>query len=172
MHRVFSVSIKFAFLVFSFTTLFSISATSIAPLNSYSTALRRYPYLTDVVGRYATINWATGRSDTSGLLRYGKVGAESCTAHSVIPTKTPISVNGVPEYQWKARLNLQPGTQYCYRVYLGTSPVNQIDLLGSDPAPVFWTQVPAGANHAFSFVVFGDWGYVGEIGRASCRERV
>ena len=164
MQRDFSVSIKLVFLALSLIALFGISATSIAPLNSYSAALRRYPYLTDVVDPYATINWATDRSDTSGLLRYGKVGAETCTAHSVIPTKTPISVNGVPQYQWKAQLHLQPGTQYCYRVYLGTSPVRQIDLLGSDPAPAFWTQVPAGANHPFSFVVFGDWGYVGSSG--------
>jgi hypothetical protein len=160
--RSFSRKVVIAFLCI--VTLFSISATPKSTQNAYSPVLRRYPYLTDVVGSYATINWATDRSDTSGLVRFGKVGAEACTAHTAIPTKTPISVNGVLQYQWKAQLNLEPGTRYCYRVYLGTSPVSQIDLLGSDPAPSFWTQVPAGANESFSFIVIGDWGYVGASG--------
>jgi hypothetical protein len=164
MQRVLLVLFRAAVLFASLFTLVGISSASTAPLNSYSPALRRYPYLTDVIGSYATINWATDRSDTSGLVRYGKVGAEACTAHSMIPTKTPISVNGVLQYQWKAQLDLEPGTQYCYRVYLGTSPVGQIDLLGSDPAPTFRTQVPAGANQPFSFIVLGDWGYVGAAG--------
>ena len=164
MQRHLLVLLRVAVLFVSLVALFGSSSASSAPLNSYSPALRRYPYLTDVVGSYATLNWATDRSDTSGLVRYGKVGAEACTAHAVIPTKTPISVNGVPQYQWKAQLELEPGTQYCYRVYLGTSPVSQIDLLGSDPAPEFWTQVPAGAHQSFSFIVIGDWGYVGAAG--------
>ncbi|HEY9528431.1 MAG TPA: DNRLRE domain-containing protein, partial [Anaerolineales bacterium] len=164
MYRDLIVPIKVAVVFLFLMALSGITSASGAPLNSYSPALRRYPYLTDVVGSYATINWATDRSDTSGLVRYGKVGAEACTAHAVIPTKTPISVNAVSQYQWKAQLNLEPGTRYCYRVYLGTSPVSQIDLLGSDPAPTFWTQVPTGANESFSFVVFGDWGYVDASG--------
>jgi Calcineurin-like phosphoesterase len=164
MHRNFSISRKVAVALVSLVALFSIAGTSKSTLTSYHPALRRYPYLTDVVGSYATINWATDRSEMSGLVRFGKAGAESCTAHFAIPTRTPISVNGVPEYQWKAPLNLEPGTQYCYRVYRGTSLANQIDLLGSDPAPSFWTQVPAGANGSFSFVVIGDWGYVNASG--------
>ena len=148
-------------LVMSF---FASSSVSSAPAGSYSPALRRYPYLTDVVGSFATINWATDRSESSGLVRFGKVGSEACTAHAVIPTKTPISVNGVLQYQWKAQLNLATGTQYCYRVYLGTSPTNQIDLLGTDSAPSFWTQVPTGTTQPFSFIVIGDWGYVDSSG--------
>jgi hypothetical protein len=131
---------------------------------SYSSQLRRYPYLTDVVGPYATINWATDRSQTSGAVRFGKVGSESCTAHYVPATKTAITVNGVLEYQWKAMLNLTTGAQYCYRVYLGSSPVSEVDLLGSDSAPTFWTQVPTGATNSFSFAVFGDWGQVDSAG--------
>jgi hypothetical protein len=142
----------------------TVSTAASLPENSYSPALRRYPYLTDVVSTYATVNWATDRSESSGGVRYGKVGTESCTAHYVIPTKIPISVNGVPQYQWKAQLNLEPGVQYCYRVYLGTSPTGEIDLLGSDPAPNFWTQVPMGANQSFSFAVIGDWGQVDASG--------
>ncbi|MGB8983624.1 MAG: DNRLRE domain-containing protein, partial [Anaerolineales bacterium] len=132
-----------------------------------SAALRRYPYLTDVVGSYATLNWATDRSETSGALRYGKVGSEACTAHYVPATKTAISVNGSLQYQWKALLDLVPGTQYCYRVYLGSSPANEIDLLGTDTSPSFQTQVPAGDGQSFSFIVFGDWGYVDSSGTNS-----
>ena len=142
----------------------AVTTASGAPASSYSSALRRYPYLTDVVGTYATINWATDRSESSGGVRYGKVGSESCTAHYVSGAKTALSINGVLAYQWKAQLDLVPGTQYCYRVYLGTSPSNQVDLLGSDSAPSFWTQVPSGATGSFSFVVIGDWGQVDSSG--------
>lgn len=154
----------FAALCLSLLTLFSISATSNSVEASYSPALRRYPYLTDAVGSYATINWATDRSESSGAVRFGKVGSEACTAHYASASKTLISVNGVPQYQWKAQLNLEPGTQYCYRVYLGTSPTGEIDLLGTDPAPSFWTQLPMGTNQSFSFIVIGDWGYVNSSG--------
>jgi chitodextrinase len=160
----FSFRLKLVIVFLSLIGLFGISATSSSVLSSYSPALRRYPYLTDAVASYTTINWGTDRSDTSGGVRYGKAGSEACTAHYVAGSKTPISVNGVLEYQWKAQLNLVPGTQYCYRVYLGTSPVGQIDLLGSDPAPSFWSQVPSGGNQPFSFVVFGDWGMVDSSG--------
>ncbi len=151
----------------SLLALLLISASSGSSAASYSTALRRYPYLTDVVSSYATVNWGTTRSESSGSVRFGKVGSESCTAHSVAATKTAISVNGVAQYQWKAQLQLEPGTQYCYRVYLGTSPANAIDLLGTDSAPSFWTQVPPGASQSFSFAVIGDWGYVGSSGTNS-----
>src|SRR5215207_7074586 len=164
MQKAFSSRVKFAILFFSFMALFAISAAPSSTLNSYSPVLRRYPYLTDVVGSYATINWATDRSESSGMVRYGKAGLEACTAHYAAATRTPISVNGVLQYQWKAQLKLEPGTQYCYRVYSGTSPVSAIDLLGSDPAPSFWTQVPMGANQPFSFMVFGDWGYIDASG--------
>src|SRR5690349_9604858 len=149
-----------------------IAASSGSASASYSSQLRRYPYLTDAVGSYATINWATDRSQISGAVRFGKVGSESCTTHYVPATKTAITVNGVLEYQWKALLNLMPGTQYCYRVYLGSSPVNQVDLLGSDAAPTFWTQVPSGANQSFSFVVFGDWGEVDSAGANPSQARL
>jgi len=161
-HFSFRAFIGAAFLLV--TGFLLVSTASGAPASSYSTALRRYPYLTDVVGPYATINWGTDRSESSGGVRYGKVDSESCTAHYVAGTRTAISVNGVAQYQWKAQLDLQPGTQYCYRVYLGSSPVTEIDLLGSDSSPTFRTQVPSGANGSFSFVVFGDWGQVDSSG--------
>lgn len=160
----FSLRVKLALVFLSLIPLFGVSATSHSVLNSYSPALRRYPYLTDTVRSYSTVNWATDRSETSGAVRFGKVGSEACTAYYVPATKTPISVNGVLQYQWKAQLTVLPGTQYCYRVYLGTSPTNEIDLLGTTPARAFWTQIPMGANQSFSFVVLGDWGYVDASG--------
>ena len=131
---------------------------------TYNSHLRRYPYLTDVVNSYATINWATDQYFSTGAVRWGQVGAESCTAHYTPASRIVVNVNGVLEYQWKAVLNLLPNTQYCYRVYLGSSPSTEIDLLGSDAAPAFWTQVPSGSTQSYSFIVFGDWGFVGASG--------
>jgi hypothetical protein len=127
----------------------------------YSTHLQRYPYLTDVVNNYATVNWATDNSGSTGSVTWGQVGSEACTAHSVTATKTNMTVNGVSEYQWKANLTLSANTQYCYRVFQGST-----DLLGSDAAPRFWTQVPAGSNQSYSFAVLGDWGNVDSTGAA------
>jgi hypothetical protein len=126
------------------------SAAGLAP------PLTRYPYLTDVVGGNATVNFGTDQTKISAVVKWGQAGVESCTAHTTTVTKTNLSVNGVGEYQWKAQLSpLQPDTAYCYRPYFGTA---QIDLLGSDPAPQFVTQLPAGSAKAFSFAVLGDWG--------------
>jgi Calcineurin-like phosphoesterase len=143
----------------------SISAAAV--LATYSAALRRYPYLTDLVNSangsigYATINWATDRSDTTGAARWGQVAGDgSCSpTNTVTATRTDLIVNSVNEYQWKAQLSLAPNTQYCYRVVLGAT-----DLLGSDPSPRFWTQVPTGSSQPFSFAVIGDWGNVDGVG--------
>ena len=128
---------------------------------AYAPQLTRYPYLTDVVGTTATVNWATDRSRTSGRLRYGREGVESCSAHSVSATRTSMTVNGVAEYQWRATMSgLVPAARYCYRVEFGTvAPV--IDLLGTDPSISFSAQLPAGAPAPFSFAVLGDFGAVG-----------
>ena len=145
-------------------TLLLFLASSSSAASGYSPHLRRYPYLTDTVISYATVNWATDRSSSSGAVRWGKVGSESCTAHYVPASRVAVTVNTVAEYQWKALLNLAPGNQYCYRVYSGSSPATEVDLLGTDTAPSFWTQVPSGSTRPFSFVVFGDWGYVDASG--------
>jgi hypothetical protein len=116
--------------------------------------LTRYPYLTDVVQGFATVNWATDRSATKGSITYGRVGQESCTAHTVSASKTAITVKGVAEYQWKAKLSgLLANTRYCYRVFLRST-----DLLGGDASPQFWSQIPAGVSVPYSFAVLGDWG--------------
>ena len=129
---------------------------------AYEPQLTRYPYLTDVVGSTATVNWATDRSRTSGRVKYGEVGLESCTAHALTASRTSITVNGVSQYQWRAQLEgLRPGSRYCYRVEFGTAtPV--IDLLGADASPTFPAQLPPGAAAPFSFAVLGDWGAAGD----------
>jgi hypothetical protein len=144
--------------VFAAAALLLPAATAIAPAAAASLAppLTRYPYLTDVVGGNATVNFGTDQSKISAVVKWGQAGAESCTAHTTTATKTNISVHGVGEYQWKAQLSaLLPDTAYCYRLYFGTS---LIDLLGSDPAPQFVTQLPVGSSKPFSFAVLGDWG--------------
>ena len=86
---------------------------------AYAPQLTRYPYLTDVAGGGATINWATDRSSASAYVTWGAAGVESCTAHSKSASRTQITVGSTPEYQWKARLALAPDTTYCYRVVSG-----------------------------------------------------
>jgi hypothetical protein len=131
-------------------------------VSAYAPQLTRYPYLTDVVGTSATVNWATDRSRTNGRIKYGEVGAESCTARTLTASRSSITINGAQRYQWRATLTgLEAGARYCYRVEFGAaSPI--IDLLGSDPSPSFLTQMPAGSSEPFSFAVFGDWGAAGE----------
>jgi hypothetical protein len=144
--------------VFAAAALLLPAATVATPAAAASLAppLTRYPYLTDVVGSNATVNFGTDQSKISAVVKWGQAGAESCTAHTTTATKTNISVHGVGEYQWKAQLSpLLPDTAYCYRLYFGTA---QIDLLGSDPAPQFVTQLAVGSSKPFSFAVLGDWG--------------
>jgi hypothetical protein len=122
--------------------------------------LARYPYLTGVVGDgstcYATVNWATDRSQTTGYATYGRAGIEPSTAHRVNGSKTSISVNGVLEYQWKAKITgLLPGTAYTDRVFF-TTP--QVDLLGADVSPTFTTPPAPDSTSPFSFAVLSDWG--------------
>jgi chitodextrinase len=143
------------------------SATSGAlATTAFAPALRRYPYLTDVVNSadaatgFATINWATDRSATTGAAQFGTVDAGgSCTpSTTVTATRTALTVNSVLEYQWKAMLTLLPDTQYCYRITLGG-----LDLLGTDASPRFRTQLPTGSTAPLSFAVFGDWGSVDSV---------
>ena len=123
--------------------------------------LRRYPYLTDVVGGSATVNWGTDRTVTASTVTYGPAGG-SCTENAASATPTEIMVRAVPQYQWRATISVQPGTRYCYRVHAG--PGNAIDLLGPDPSPEFSSALAAGSNEPYSFAVLGDWGHTGGDG--------
>ena len=125
-----------------------------------ASSLRRYPYLTDLVGGAVTVNWATTTAVSAGSVAYGRSGTEACTAHTVAATRTSITVGSTTEYQWKAQLSgLTQDAPYCYRVLGGST-----DLLGSDPSPVFRAQVPPSTSAPFSFAVFGDWGTTGSDG--------
>jgi hypothetical protein len=137
-----------------------ISALPGSAVASYSSTLRRYPYLTDLVKRNVTVNWATTTAIASGSVRWGRVGSGNCSAHDTVATKTTITVGSTTEYQWKAELSdLTKDTEYCYRVYGGTT-----DLLGTDPTPSFRSQVRARSPQPYSFAVFGDWGMVDDDG--------
>ena len=118
-----------------------------------SSALRRYPYVSEVVGNSATLNWATDRSQTTGTAKWGAVVNGQCsgTSNSVTATKVSITVGSTPEYQWPAVLNFPSTGTYCYRVQLGS-----VDLLGSDASPRVPTAATPGSS--FSFAVFGDFG--------------
>ena len=118
--------------------------------------LTRYPYLTDVVQTFATVNFATDRSNTTAKLKYGKVGQESCTAHSVYAVedcdrrghRLGVPVEGEAHGSDAEREVLLPDLLRYH----------SIDLLGGDPSPQFWSALPAGSNQSYSFAVFGDWG--------------
>jgi hypothetical protein len=126
--------------------------------SAFSQQLRRYPYLTDAVAGGVTVNWATDRSVAAGSVTWGIAGSEACTARPAAATPTAVNVNGVLEYQWKARLAVGPDTTFCYRVFGGA-----VDLLGTDAAPQSTTQVTPGSAVPFTFAVFGDWG-LGQAG--------
>ena len=130
--------------------------------HAYSAKLLRYPYLTDVVGSSATINWATDRSSTTSVIKWGTVASGSCMTNSKSAAKTSVTVGSLDEYQWKATLTLTPNTQYCYRIFLGSNP--QTDLLGADASPQFVSQLPAGSSELYTFAVFGNWGEVDSSG--------
>jgi Calcineurin-like phosphoesterase len=114
--------------------------------------LRRYPYLTDALAGGVTVNWGTDQSQTTGTVTWG-AGGEPCLAHAAPATRATVNVNGVLEYHWRARIQVGPGTSFCYRVFAGA-----VDLLGTDPSPQASTQVPPGSTAPYSFAVFGDWG--------------
>ena len=135
---------------------------------SPSASLTRYPYLTDLVGRHVTVNWATTTAIASGKVVYGRVGAETCHAHKATAMSTPITVGAIPEFQWKAELTgLAKDARYCYRIMGGGER-----LLGPGPAPIFRSQVPPTSSKTFSFAVIGDWGLVGPSGVNSDQSNV
>jgi hypothetical protein len=119
---------------------------------TYLSALKRYPYVSEVVGNSARVNWATDRSQSSGTATWGPVTNGSCTPSSqVTASEAAIVVGSTSEFQWTALLAFPgPGT-YCYRIQLAGA-----DLLGSNPSPQVKTAAPSGS--AFSFAVLGDWG--------------
>ena len=121
-----------------------------------SSSLRRYPYLTDLVKRAVTVNWATTTSIGSGTVRWGPMSSGSCAANQATASRTSITVGSAKEYQWKAKIvGMRRGKRYCYRIFGGST-----DLLGTDPTPSFQAQIAKRSTTPFTFAVFGDWGQV------------
>jgi Calcineurin-like phosphoesterase/Bacterial Ig domain len=123
---------------------------SVAAANSV--ALTRYPYVTDVVGNSARINWGTDRSQSTGSATWGVVSGGTCTpTNTAAATKISITVGSTGEYQWTAPIAFPGSGTYCYRVQLGTT-----DLLGTDSSPQVTTAAAPGSS--YSFAVLGDYG--------------
>src|SRR5918911_5426483 len=88
--------------------LLTILSHGLAPQNTppafaqVNTHLGRYPYLTDVVGQHATINWGTDHlaNNWTGRATWGKAGG-GCATNAVSATKSSISVKGVQAFQWQ-----------------------------------------------------------------------
>lgn len=131
--------------------------------------LKRYPYLSDAVGTYVTVNWATDRSQSTAAVKWGRVSSTgSCTAETNVPaTRASITVNGVLQYQWKASFSVGSSPEFCYRVYLGAT-----DLLGTDGSPRAKPQVPVGSAASYKFAVLGDTGQVDANGANAAQSRV
>jgi len=130
-----------------------------------SAALTRYPYVSEVVGNSATLDWGTDRSQSTGTATFGAVANGSCTPSTPVTAKSvAITVGSTLEYQWSAALAFPaPGT-YCYRVQLAGA-----DLLGTDPSPKVSTAAAPGAP--FSFAVLGDYG-AGTTAESSVMSRI
>jgi hypothetical protein len=137
-------------------TLLASPSAALASLPGASALLTRAPYLTDVTSSSVSVTWATTTKNT-GVVTYGTAG--NCAAHSAAATAagTPVSVNGVTEYQNSVQIpSLAASTSYCYRITTGgPSPV---DLLGSAPSPSFTTLQAPGGTQPVTFDVLGDWG--------------
>ncbi|MDQ1511431.1 MAG: acid phosphatase type 7, partial [Actinomycetota bacterium] len=142
------------------TSALSTAVTTTTPA-PYGSQLTRAPYLTDLVGLNAIVNFATDRSDGTASVLYGAVTSGVCSlTTTATASRSTISVNGIFEYQWKANLILPATGTYCYRPYLGP-----VDLLGLNTSLQFNSQVPLGSLQPYSFAVFGDWGQVDATGQ-------
>lgn len=117
--------------------------------------LLRNPYLTDDSSNHAMLELATNTQSPAVNVTYGQ--SPGCTGSSINRTGTPITVNGVSEYQFKFPLtNLAAGTLYCYTVV--QSGVTLYDNSGGRTA--FHTAMATTDTRPYSFAVFGDWGSV------------
>jgi hypothetical protein len=125
---------------------------SSASAATYASALKRYPYISEVVANSARLNWATARSQSTGSATWGAVSGATCTpTNTAAATKISITVGSTSEYQWTAPITFPASGTYCYRVQLGTT-----DLLGTDSSPQVTTAAAPGSS--YSFAVLGDYG--------------
>jgi Calcineurin-like phosphoesterase len=138
------------------------------PAAAATAQVTRYPYLTDVVAAgdtdNATVNFATDQTVTAAYVTLGPAGG-TCAGTNRTGSKTAISVNAVPENQWKVKFTgLSARTSYCYRLHSGSPTDPGADLLGSDDSPVFSTPPAPGSSSSFKFAVWGDWGFTNTAG--------
>jgi hypothetical protein len=132
---------------------------------AHSPALTRYPYVSEVVGNSATVDWGTDRSQSSGTATWGAVTNGACTPSNPVTAKmVAITVGTTNEYQWSAVLTFPGAGTYCYRAQLAGA-----DLLAGDPSPQVKTAAAPGSS--FSFAVLGDWG-AGTTSEASVLSRI
>ena len=125
---------------------------SSASAATYASALKRYPYISEVVANSARLNWATDRSQSTGSATWGTVSGATCTpTNTAAATKISITVGSTSEYQWTAPITFPASGTYCYRVQLGTT-----DLLGTDSSPQVTTAAAPGSS--YSFAILGDYG--------------
>ncbi len=144
------------------------AASGVGPAAAATAQVTRYPYLTDVVAAggtdNATVNFATDPTVTAAYVALGRAGG-TCADTRRTGSKTAISVNGVPENQWKVKFTgLSAGTRYCYRLHSGSPTAPGVDLLGSAGSPVFSTPPAPGSSSSFKFAVWGDWGFTNSAG--------
>ncbi|AQT67990.1 Calcineurin-like phosphoesterase [Anaerohalosphaera lusitana] len=104
----------------------------------------KVPYLQSPGPDRMTICWETDRN-TPGTLFLGKNGKYERSIGPITPERIDVFL-GSDRYLYTARLtDLTPGTQYQYRVQIGTSP---------SPLYTFKTFDPA--NPSVSFIMYGD----------------
>ena len=139
---------------------FGLAAPGFANAAAYDPHLTRAPYVTDLVGLHAIVNFATDQSGTAASVRYGPFDGTTCAlSFTQAASRTTVKVGALYEYQWKGSLSLPSSGRYCYRAMLGTT-----DLLAAESSAAFTSQVSAGSSEPFSFAVFGDWGLVDAAG--------
>ena len=107
---------------------------------SYASALKRYPYVTDVVGNSATLNWGTERRRAPGRPPGGRSSGglhadEHGDSHQGVHHRRLKS-----EYQWTAPITFPP------RDLLLPGATRDHDLLGTDPSPQVTTAAAPGSS--------------------------
>ncbi len=137
-------------------TAVTLAGSALAGLPGASSLLTRAPYLTDLTRSSVRVSWAT-RSQSRGLVEFGPVGHCAARTDASPQLGSPITVNGVREYQNSVEITgLAPYHAYCYRV--ATRASDRIDLLGSNASPQFTTMRRGRSAGRFTFDVMGDWG--------------
>jgi hypothetical protein len=143
----------------------ALCALAVPAAQAATSALTRMPYLTDATSASVRVSWATLSGGTANRITWGPAGG-SCSQYAATGTGTAITVNGVAETQWTARLgHLAPNSRYCYQLTDGGAPVLA--------APItFGTPAAPGDATAFSFDVIGDTGYNGLDGTSPEQDRL